>query len=305
MCADQNGVAAPYHGSGKETSYAYGDDYQRQMLSYYRRLKTDSPDSAGRETLRLVIDLIEQAHARQGRRRQDTVVVDVGCSIGTFAIECSKLGFRSFGVDFDSSAIKLARQLNSEEKASAEFHQMDVADWAATFPPIDIAVCADIFEHLHDDELGSLLVALRKSLRPDGVLVFHTAPQEFDYLFWRKSGEVGFITVPWILWPFKWLSDEGFTRLTRIAACALDIWLVASTGKTYKEHIKRADHPNPLTKTRLRDLLSRAEFEVLDVATRTSESQMQPKHKEFFRTHTVTHRSLYGLARPKATTVVP
>jgi len=286
--------------SGKQTSYEYGDDYQRQMVTYYRRLKTDPPDSAARETFRLVIDLIQQAHSRQGRRKQDTVVVDVGCSIGTFAIECSKLGFRSFGVDFDSSAIKLARQLNSEEEASAEFHQMDVADWTNKFPLIDIAVCADIFEHLHDDELGSLLVALRKSLRPDGVVVFHTAPQEFDYLFWRKSGEVGFITVPWILWPFKWLSDEAFTRLTRIAALALDAWLVASTGKSYKEHIKKADHPNPLTTSRLKDLLSRAGFEILQVATRTSEAQMHPKHRKFFRAHTVTHRSLYGLARPRA-----
>jgi len=301
MGADQNGVAAPYPGSGKDTSYEYGDEYQRQMLSYYRRLKTDSPDSAGRETFRLVIDLIEQAHSRQGRRKEDTVVVDVGCSIVTFAIESSKMGFRSFGVDFDRSAIDFARQLNSEEGASAEFHQMDVADWTNKFPLIDIAVCADIFEHLHDDELGSLLVALRKSLRPDGALVFHTAPQEFDYLFWRKSGEIGFITVPWILRPFKWLSDEGFTRLTRIAALALDIWLVGSTGKTYKDHIKKADHPNPLTMTRLRDLLNRAGFEILHVATRTSEAQMHAKHRKFFRAHTVTHRSLYGFARPRTT----
>jgi SAM-dependent methyltransferase len=301
MRADQNGVATPYHGSVKETSYEYGDDYQRQMLSYYRRLKTDPPDSVGRETFRLVIDLIEQAHSRQGRSRQDTVVVDVGCSVGTFAIECAKLGFRSFGVDFDSSAIKFAKQLNFDEGASAEFYQMDVADWTGKFPPIDIAVCADIFEHLHDDELGSLLVALRKSLGSDGMLVFHTAPQEFDYLFWRKSGDVGFITVPWILRPFKWLSDEGFTRLTRITALALDIWLIVRTGKTYKEHIKKADHPNPLTTTRLRDLLSRAGFEIVGVATRTSDSQMDPKHRTFLGTHTVTHRSLYGLARPRAT----
>ena len=296
----QGGLIENKQRSGKATSYSYGDEYQRQMLVYYRRLKTDSKDSTVLQTHLWVRQLIEEAHARQGRRKEDTVVVDVGCSVGTFAIECSKMGFRSFGVDFDKSAIELARQLNAEEGASAEFHQMDVSDWGGRFPLINIAVCADIFEHLHDDELGSLLVSLRKNLSDDGFIVFHTAPQEFDYIFWRKSGDAGLVKLPWVFRPFKWLPDEYFTRLTRIAALALDIWLVASRGATYKEHIKAADHPNPLTRSRLIDILNRAGYEIVSVTTRTSEEQMDPRHREFFRTRAVTHRSLYGLARPHA-----
>jgi SAM-dependent methyltransferase len=285
--------------SGKTTSYGYGDAYQKQMLLYYHRLKIAPAEDAGQQIFQLVKGLIADAHSRQRRAKENTVVVDVGCSIGTFAIECSKLGFRAFGVDFDKDAIEIAKKLNAEEESNAVFHQMDVSDWRREFPSIDIAVCADIFEHLHDDELGSLLVALRKNMSEDGLLVFHTAPQEFDYLFWRKEGDVGVIVLPWPLRPFKWLSDEGFTRLTRIAALLLDVWLVARRGKTYKEHIKKADHPNPLTRTRLTDLLNRAGYEVVTMDTRTSEEQMSPKHKEFFRTHTVTHRSLYGIARPR------
>jgi SAM-dependent methyltransferase len=269
------------------------------MLRYYRELKTASKESTHRQTHGLIRDLIEEAQARQARRKEDTVVVDVGCSVGTFAIECSKMGFRSFGVDFDKSAIELARQLNAEEGASAEFHQMDVSDWGRRFPLINIAVCADIFEHLHDDELGSLLMSLRKNLSGDGFLVFHTAPQEFDYIFWRKSGDTGLVRLPWVFRPFKWLSDEHFTRLTRIAALALDIWLVGTRGATYKEHIKAADHPNPLTRSRLSDILNRAGYDIVSMASRTSEEQMDPKHKAFFQNRTVTHRSLYGLARPR------
>jgi 2-polyprenyl-3-methyl-5-hydroxy-6-metoxy-1,4-benzoquinol methylase len=297
----QSVAAADMPESGKETSYGYGDAYQRQMLEYYRGLKTASAESAEAQTFHLVKGLIGEAHSRQGRRREETVVVDVGCSIGTFAIESSKMGFRSFGLDFDKSAIELARQLNEEEGASAEFHQMDVSDWRRDFPRIDIAVCADIFEHLHDDELGSLLVALRKSFSDDGVLVFHTAPQEFDYLFWRKSGPKGVISLPWMFWPFRWLSDEHFTRVTRVAALVLDIWLVATRGKSYKEHIKKADHPNPLTTLRLSDILTRSGYEVVTMATRTSDSQIDPRHRDLLRGRTVTHRSLYGLARPRRT----
>src|SRR5262245_11208989 len=104
---NQAGLTQDQSKSGKATSYSYGDAYQRQMLVYYRQLKTASENSTVVETYRLVRELIDRAHSMQGRRKQDTIVVDVGCSVGTFAIECSKMGFRSFGVDFDKNAIDL------------------------------------------------------------------------------------------------------------------------------------------------------------------------------------------------------
>jgi SAM-dependent methyltransferase len=286
--------------SPKETSYAYGDEYQEQMLRYYHEGKAASSDNQGYLRTRLVIQLIEDAFQRLDRRtRQETVVVDVGCSVGTFAIECAKMGFSSHGVDFDPQAITIAERLNREEQADAQFHVMDVSDWPAEFPPVDIAVCADIFEHLHDDELGALLVSLRKNLRQGGLLVFHTSPQEYDYIFWRKKGDVGLIDLRWFIRPFKMLSDEYFTRFIRIVALAYDIVSVALKGATYKERIKRADHPNPLTKLRLNDLFNRAGYEILTVDTSTFDVQMRARHAAFFRSHSVTHRSLYGIARPR------
>ncbi len=283
----------------KETSYAYGDEYQQQMLKYYYEAKQPSNDNEGFLRVRLVKKLIEDAYREFGRKSMsDTLVLDVGCSVGTFAIECAKMGFRSHGVDFDDRAIEIAERLNAEEGTQAQFHTMDVSDWTKSFPPIDIAVCADIFEHLHDDEIGALLVALKGSMSENGVLVFHTAPQEYDYIFWSKKGDIGMLDLHWFLVPFKWMSDDHFTRLTRIVALAYDIVSVARTGLTYKERIKRADHPNPLTKTRLIDLLERAGYQTLTVETSTFDVQLRTRHAAFFRSHGVTHRSLYGIARP-------
>ncbi len=285
----------------KETSYDYGDEYQQQMLKYHHEAKEPSASNYGYLRVQLVKGLIEDAFQRLARKsRQETVVVDVGCSVGTFAIESARMGFSSHGVDFDDRAIKLAQRLNVEEGTQAQFHVMDVSDWTGKFPPVDIAVCADIFEHLHDDELGALLVSLRRNLSKDGLLVFHTAPQEYDYIFWKKRGDVGMIDLRWFLLPFKFLSDEYFTRLVRIVALAYDILSVALRGTTYKERIKRADHPNPLTRGRLTDLLHRAGFEILSVDTCTFDVQMRPRHAAFFRSHSITHRSLFGIARPRA-----
>lgn len=93
-----------------------------------------------------------------------------------FAIQFNKLGFRTIGIDFDEEAIKIANQLNEKENTSAEFYVMDVANWKQELPSIDIAICFDIFEHLYDDEIGSLLYILSKQLLPKGCIIFHTLP---------------------------------------------------------------------------------------------------------------------------------
>lgn len=282
----------------KDTSYAYGTEHQQQMLKYHYSAKRASDENDGYLRLQLVRRLMEDGFRGLGKPRSETVVVDIGCSVGTIAIEAAKMGFRSYGVDFDPVAIELGRRLASEEGVAVEFCVMDVSDWSRDFPPIDIAVAADIFEHLHDDELGALLVSLRRNLSKGGVLAFHTAPQEYDYIFWKKKGEVGVIDLPWFIRPFKALSDEHFTRFVRIMALGHDMLSVATKGITFREHLKRTPHPNPLTKIRLTDILERSGYEIVSLKSGTFDVQMRSRHAEFFRSHAITHRSLYGIARP-------
>jgi 2-polyprenyl-3-methyl-5-hydroxy-6-metoxy-1,4-benzoquinol methylase len=283
----------------KETSYAYGEAYQKQMLGYYRESKRVSEDNPCYLRVRLVKQLIEDAfRILDQKSKQGTTVLDIGCSVGTFAIECAKMGFNAHGVDFDRHAIKIANRLNMEEGTRAQFHLMDVSDWTREFPPVDIVVCADIFEHLHDDELGSLLVSLRKNLSKAGLLVFHTLPQEYDYFLWKKKKKLDVLGLRWIFIPFKFLSEEYFTRFVRIVALACDILLVALKGTTFKEHIKLAGHPNSLTKPRLTDILHRAGYEILTIETCSWDAQIPARHAAFCRTHSITHHSIYGIARP-------
>jgi len=283
----------------KETSYAYGEEYQKEMLEYYRESKRVSEGNPNYLRVRLVKQLIEDAFQRLGQKsKQDTIVLDVGCSVGIIAIECAKMGFNTHGVDFDEHAIEIANRLNEEEGVQAQFHVMDVSHWTRELPPVDIAVCADIFEHLHDDELGSLLVQMRKSLSKSGLLVFHTFPQEYDYLLWKKRRDSEVHDLRWPFIPFKFLPEKYFNRFVRIAALACDILLVALKGTTFKEHIAMTGHPNPLTKTRLIDILSRAGYEILTIETCSWEAQMLARHAVFWRSHPITHRSIYGIARP-------
>jgi SAM-dependent methyltransferase len=229
---------------------------------------------------------------RLNRAAADVTVVDVGCSIGTMSIECAARGFRTYGVDFDRAALEIARELAAEEGVSPEFHLGDVAEWSASFGrPIDIALCFDIFEHLHDDELGSLLQSLRRQLSPEGALIFYTFPLQYDYVFYSRG------PLHWPLVPFKWLSPERFERVTRAYASLLDTGLLLATGKTYKERIKKLSHCNPTTKARLGDILQRAGFTIACLES----TQLYPfgiRTQRRFANHAIAHRNVYGVAYP-------
>ena len=91
----------------KATSYHYGEECQTQLAEKYRNRQSNH----WKHRIELVHRLVSQyALSRLGHKSvSDVVVVDVGCSIGTFAIEFAKLGYRSYGVDFDPEALKLAK----------------------------------------------------------------------------------------------------------------------------------------------------------------------------------------------------
>lgn len=218
-------------------------------------------------------------------------VVDVGCSIGTFAIEFAQMGYRSFGVDFDNTALEIARQLAREENVSPQFICGDVSDFGSHFPQIDVAICFDIFEHLHDDELGAFLALLKRHLSAEGSLVFHTFPTQYDYIFYGKT----LIRFPLIL--FKFLSPAKFNILTKIYSSVLDIGHLLLRGSTRKESIKVLGHCNPLTFERLNDILRRAGYEVLFLEASTLyESKITVQKR--FQHQPITYRNLYGIAIP-------
>src|SRR5258706_139225 len=133
----------------KATSFEYGREYQDQMERYYWESKKGDPNNSDRARIALAEMLINRYYAPCDTT---TVLLDVGCSVGLFATHFSKKGYRSIGVDFDKVAIERAKRICETDGGSAEFFAGDLGDPALDIPPIDIALCFDIFEHLHDDE---------------------------------------------------------------------------------------------------------------------------------------------------------
>lgn len=283
----------------KETSYEYGESYQQAMLNYYNKSKEVS--ELNTEYLRVVLahQLVKNhVSPRLEKKTSETTVVDIGCSVGLFAINFSLQGYKTIGIDFDKAALEIAETLNVKEGARAKFINSDVASLDLN-EPIDIALCFDIFEHLHDDELGALLLAIKQKMsKGKGYVVFHTLPMQYDYIFW--SNEKGVIQFPWFLRPFRKMPSDKFARIVKLYALVNDFMLVRKAGVTYKEMIKKADHPNPLTRERLVDIFARMGYEMIHIETGfLGNVQLDSRDTEYFYKHEITHRSLRGVATPK------
>ena len=274
----------------KETSFEYGTDYQAEMVEKYKNRNNNH----WKQRIELAHQLIEKYALLKHleKPKKDIVVVDIGCSVGTFAIEFAKLGYKSFGIDFDIAAIDTAKQLAVEENVTPEFVCGDVSEWSANFPPIDIAICFDIFEHLHDDELGSFLAAIRKQLSGKGALVFHTFPTKYSHIFHGR----GYVTYPLLM--FKNMSQSIFNKIVKAYDCFLDIVLLAKTGETYQEKIGEMAHCNPVSSEKLTDILKRAGYEIvfMDMSYLYDTS---PTVQKQFKNQPISFPNLYGVATPK------
>src|SRR6266536_1498049 len=111
----------------KETSFEYGAEYQRAMLDYYNKSKM--PSELNTEYLRVILahELIKQyVNPRLGKNPSETTFVDIGCSVGLFAINFSLKGYKTIGIDFDQTALEIAEDLNAKEGAHAQFVNSDV-----------------------------------------------------------------------------------------------------------------------------------------------------------------------------------
>jgi 2-polyprenyl-3-methyl-5-hydroxy-6-metoxy-1,4-benzoquinol methylase len=278
--------------SPKSTSFEYGKDYQLDQAEKYRNRRANHWQARIGLAHKLIDDYV--VPRLRNKPPRDIVVVDVGCSIGTFAIELAKKGYRCYGIDFDPDALGIAHELSQEENVSPEFICGDVADWGKTFPSIDIAVCFDIFEHLHDDELGALLVAIRRGLSANGSLIFHTFPTQYDHLFFWK---------PYVRYPLamlRRLPQPIFNRFTKAYADLFDIGLLLKRGFTHREGVKLSGHCNTTTSERLKDILVRAGYEVVLIES----SNLYPffdSVQQRLACQPITHRNLYGVAIPKRT----
>ena len=147
-------------------SELYDRDYYLKSLPGIEHLeRKDAIDPAIFDTVRL------------GGVKSGDDVLDFGCGRGALAIELAKRGVRALGIDFSQDAISFARsfvkQFPKDIQDRVDFRRMTIEEFAFE-RSFNVIVFNQVFEHLHDWELGILLPKFKRALKPDGMLVIST-----------------------------------------------------------------------------------------------------------------------------------
>lgn len=118
---------------------------------------------------------VKQKQLRLLGPRPGLDVLDAGCGRGELLLACARAGAQVAGVDYADAAIEISRETLSGFP-SADLRQADVTE--LPWPPesFDRILLGDVIEHLNPRDAAHALGELHRVLRPDGVLLVHTAP---------------------------------------------------------------------------------------------------------------------------------
>jgi ubiquinone/menaquinone biosynthesis C-methylase UbiE len=231
-------------------------------------------------------------------------ILDVGCSIGSHAIEFAREGHQTWGVDVLPQMIARGCELVESLGLSSRVHlqEGDIRCLDQYFEPamFDAAVACDIFEHLDDDALMQVLAGLRRVVRAGGTISIQTSPGLYYYWFEPDRRKL----LP-LLIPMAWLPDAAFTAYVR--------WL----DRSYVRGVRREPttfyrhehgHVNCMDHVHLRGLLEKAGL--ADVRTFAVHAHPGFKDEGCFRTpwlrrlfgrKSIAARNVFGVARVPAT----
>lgn len=137
---------------------------------YYYKLKEEYETSAcwAKDRIKNVLNLAPPI--KKGQK-----VLDLGCGIGTFTIEFSKLGAFVTAIDSSREALKTARELTAlHTQNKPKFILANAACLPLEENQFDLIVCADLIEHLNHTDYLKLLEEAWRVLKPRGKLLIYT-----------------------------------------------------------------------------------------------------------------------------------
>jgi len=181
-------------------------------------------------------------------------VLDLGCGIGTFALEFSEKNNITIGIDFCHEMLVAAKNISTNSKKESFFVRCDVNSTCFGSNIFDVIIASDIIEHLHEDVLNMCLKECYRILKAGGRLIIHTEPTRYSYLFYNKW------TLPF-LFPLFFLPNNMSKKIVEI----FDKHLINNLyklvyGKSRDEIVLTRPHCNPKTLKSLKTNMLRARF---------------------------------------------
>ncbi len=277
----------------------YSEHYAFKQLKKYR----DRDQNHFSTHIKLAKKLVSHFEKNAPKIEQQTnsgkslKILDLGCSIGTFALEFAKDGYQTMGLDFDATSLKIAEEVAQEDNLKIQWVQADATDFQLP-EKVDVVICFDLLEHLEDDMIHKMFSCIVKNLNPGGAFIFHTFPTEYDHIFYKNN----YLAIPML--PFVFLPAKAFDGILWLYDKFFDLAYWLKKGETYRARIRKTVHPNPLTEKRLLEMLRNHGFLIEELELKLDEvNPLKPGQglfaKKYLTRQPIVMRSIYGCARIK------
>jgi cyclopropane fatty-acyl-phospholipid synthase-like methyltransferase len=224
-------------------TYKYDEQFAISQLQYYR----ENVDGQAQAHIESMVELIGTVKAKR--------ILDLGCSIGTWARYYARQGHWTVGVDASPEVLGVARRLAHEEGIHrCGFVLADVSYQAFQNESFDLIIASDIFEHLPMHPLRQCIEECWRILVRGGRLIVHTTPTKYEHMFDYTRGYVPLLPLRFLPGPLLDRFIEAYDRFRYESLYKL------TRGETRYDIYARSVHPNPLAYATLRRLLQNAGF---------------------------------------------
>ncbi len=125
---------------------------------------------------------------------KDTYLLDFGCGRGEMTIKTAQKGARVLAIDYSKNALSLFKKslqkLDRETKSRISVRKTNVESLKLKPNSFDHVLFLDVFEHLTDQQLKTILKKFHQCLKPGGKILIHTAPNKnflnYGYSFYTR-----------------------------------------------------------------------------------------------------------------------
>lgn len=153
-----------------------------------------------------------------------TVILDIGCGRGDLIFHLSKNGWSIYGLDYSENALSFAKEtirpLLDNIRKKIRLLCADACRLPFKNNTIDFICSIDVFEHLRDNELKSLVKEMYRVLKKKGRFIIFTSPNkeyaDIGYRYWIKPINIIFNPISKTIFKKQLMTVDHYSEPTHI-----------------------------------------------------------------------------------------
>lgn len=155
-------------------------EQQEQTLNYFKSHAQNWQAEAIKSTYSVIDNRHKAVLETMKNFPTGSSLLDVGCGTGQLAIQASKMGWWSTGIDFAPEMVEICLQNNKKEQTTAKFECGSIFDMKANPDSLDVISAQGFIEYISLSQLDDFLAFCAASLKSGGAVAIGSRNRLFN-----------------------------------------------------------------------------------------------------------------------------